>query len=193
MLLKNLDLNKGANLTWKYRGRPILSVGGNLDFCTFGVSRAVEIGDGLGWQAVTPVHRRAGLILEGCRPTALPVLAVLVVKGGRSRADLARDLVDLLAERFPDRGIDVVADAAYGCGAFAGLGTDMTMTTRARSNAAFYRLSPPRTGKRGRPRLKRDKIGTPATIATSAAWKRAVVSRYGTAATVQIAERVCLW
>ena len=57
------------------------------------------------------------------RPVALPVLATLAVKGsGRSKPDLARDLVDALAERFPDRGVHVVGDAAYGCGAFAGLG-----------------------------------------------------------------------
>ena len=77
------------------------------------------------------------------RPVAVPVLATLAVKGGdRSKPDLARDLVDALAERFPDRAIHVVGDAAYGCGAFAGLGPDMTMTTRARSNAVFSEPAP---------------------------------------------------
>jgi len=76
---------------------------------------------------------------------------------------------------------------------FAGLGDDMTITTRARSNAAFCELAPPRTGKRGRPRLKGDRIGTPADIARSARWKTCTVARYGTQATVQIAERTCLW
>ncbi|MGH3927906.1 MAG: hypothetical protein ACRDTT_34435, partial [Pseudonocardiaceae bacterium] len=57
--------------------------------------------------------------------------------------------------------MQVVADAAYGCGAFAGLGHDMTMTTRARSNAVFLELAPPRTGKRGRPRRTGHRIGTP--------------------------------
>lgn len=128
------------------------------------------------------------------RPVALPVLATLAVKGGdRSKPDLARDLVDALAERFPDRGIDVVGDAAYGCGAFAGLGDDMTMTTRARSNAVFSELAPPRTGKRGRPRLKGERIGTPTDIAASATWKTVTVARYGTTATVQVTDRVCLW
>jgi hypothetical protein len=125
---------------------------------------------------------------------ALPVLAALAVKGAdRSKPDLARDLVDALAERFPDRGIQVVADAAYGCGAFAGLGHDMTMTTRARSTAVFSELAPPRTGRRGRPRLKGDRIGTPAQLAGAATWRTATVTRYGTTAAVQIAERVCLW
>ncbi|MDQ4032978.1 MAG: transposase [Actinomycetota bacterium] len=128
------------------------------------------------------------------RPVALPVLATLAVKGGeRSKPDLARDLVDALAERFGDRRIDLVADAAYGCGVFAGLGRDMTITTRARCHAAFYEPAPPRTGKRGRPRLKGDRVGTPTDIAASATWKTTTVTRYGTTTPVQITERTCLW
>lgn len=127
------------------------------------------------------------------RPVALPVLATLAVKGGQPKPDLARELVDTLAERFADRTIHVVGDAAYGCGAFAGLGHDMTMTTRARSTAVFYQPAPPRTGKRGRPRLKGDRIGTPTQIAQTAGWKTATVARYGTTATCQITQRTCLW
>ena len=127
------------------------------------------------------------------RSVALPVLATLAVKGGQSKPDLARDLVDALAERFADRTIQVVADAAYGCGAFAGLGHDMTMTTRARSNAVFFELAPPRTGKRGRPRLKGTRIGTPTDIARSVTWKTVTVARYGTTTTVQVSERHALW
>jgi hypothetical protein len=69
----------------------------------------------------------------------------------------------------------------------------MTMTTRARSNAVFHELAPPRTGKRGRPRLKGHRIGTPTDIATSATWQTVTVARYGTRATCQITERRCLW
>jgi hypothetical protein len=127
------------------------------------------------------------------RPFAVPVLATLALKKGRSKPDLARDLVDALAERFADRAIQVVADAAYGCGSFAGLGYDMTMTTRARSTAVFFELAPPRTGKRGRPRLKGNRIGTPGDIARCAQWKTVTVARYGTTATVALTERLCLW
>ena len=78
-----------------------------------------KLGYGNNWIVVAIV-----VTLPFCtRPVALPVLATLAVKGsGRSKPDLARDLVDALAERFPDRGVHVVGDAAYGCGAFAGLG-----------------------------------------------------------------------
>jgi hypothetical protein len=128
------------------------------------------------------------------RPVALPVLATLALKGGdRSKPDLARDLVDALAERFGDREIHVVGDAAYGCGAFAGLGHDMTITTRARSTAVFFELAPPRTGKRGRPRLKGDRIGTPAQIARHEPCKTVTLARYATTTTAQITDRVCLW
>jgi hypothetical protein len=67
------------------------------------------------------------------------------------------------------------------------------MTARARVNAVFHHLAPPKTGKRGRPRLKGDRIGTPHHIATSATWTTVPVSRYGTTSTVRITERVCLW
>jgi hypothetical protein len=69
----------------------------------------------------------------------------------------------------------------------------MTMTTRAKVNAVFSELAPPRTGKRGRPARKGTRIGTPTHIATSATWNTVTVSRYGTTSTVKIAERVCLW
>jgi Transposase DDE domain len=124
---------------------------------------------------------------------ALPVLAALAVQGGASKPDLARELLDAIAERFLDRDVHLVADSAYGCGAFMGLGDGMTITTRARSTAVFHQSAPPRTGKRGRPRCKGDRIGTPAQIAASATWKTVSASRYGTSSTVQLTERVCVW
>ena len=66
----------------------------------------------------------------------------MAVKGGATKPDLARDLVDQVAERFADRDVHIVADAAYGCAAFAGLGDGMSMTTRAKTNAVFHHLNP---------------------------------------------------
>jgi hypothetical protein len=127
------------------------------------------------------------------RPVALPVLAALAVKDGATKPALARDLLDVIAERFADRDLHLVGDSAYGCGAFAGLGDGMTMTTRAKVNATFFEPAPPKTGKRGRPALKGNRIGTPTRIAASATWKTVAVSRYGATSTVKIAERICLW
>lgn len=127
------------------------------------------------------------------RPVALPVLAALCTKPGPSKPALARELTDALAQHFPMRTIHVVADAAYGCGAFAGLGPRATMTTRARSNAVFHHPTPPRTGKRGRPRLRGQRIGTPAEIAATGTWRPVRITRYGKLVTCQVTEITGLW
>ncbi len=57
----------------------------------------------------------------------------------------------------------------------------------------LYQPAPPPTGKRGRPRTKGDRIGTPAQAATGAAWRQAAVARYSRTDTVRIAEVACLW
>jgi hypothetical protein len=172
---------------FRRRGRKVHAVGWFHDGSAPG---QVKLGFGNSWVVAAIIVTLPYL----SRPVALPVLAALAVKGGdRLKPDLACDLVDALAERFGDRAIHVVGDAAYACGSFAGLGHDMTMTTRARSTAVFAGLAPPRTGKRGRPRLKGNRIGTPADIARLAIWKTVTVARYGTTATAQVTERVCLW
>jgi len=131
------------------------------------------------------------------RPIALPVLFALCVKGGPSKPDLARDLLDLIAEAFPTRTIHLVADAAYGARQFAGLGENITITTRARRNAAFHHRAPAPSGKRGRPRKRGDRIGTPADIAAHAsatgAWADTRITRYGSTVTAQTTEITGLW
>jgi hypothetical protein len=171
---------------FRRRGKRIHAVGWFHDGSAAG---QVRLGFGNNWVVVAIIVTLPFL----SRPVALPVLAALAVKGGASKPDMARDLLDAIAERFPDREVHIVADAAYGCGAFIGLGDGMTMTSRAKGNAVFHHLAPPRTGKRGRPRLKGERIGTPADIARSAQWKTVSVSRYGITSTVGIAELTCLW
>lgn len=171
---------------FRRRGKKIHAVGWFHDGSAAGQAK---LGFGNNWVVVAIVVTLPFL----SRPVALPVLAALAMKGGASKPDLARDLVDAIAERFADRDIHIVADAAYGCSAFIGLGDGMTMTTRAKANAVFSQVAPPRTGKRGRPRRKGERIGTPADIARSARWRTVSVSRYGTTSTVQITEQVCLW
>jgi hypothetical protein len=171
---------------FRRRGKKVHAVGWFHDGSTAG---RVKLGFGNNWVVVAIVVSLPFL----SRPVALPVLTALAVKGGRSKPDLARDLVDLIAERFPSRDVHIVADAAYGCSAFIGLGDGMSMTTRAKANAVFHQLAPPRTGKRGRPRLKGKRIGTPADIAKPARWTTVTVSRYDTTSTVEITEVTCLW
>jgi hypothetical protein len=49
---------------------------------------------------------------------------------------------------------DPVADAAYAGKELARLPATVTWTTRLRKDAALYELPGPRTGRRGRPRVK---------------------------------------
>lgn len=171
---------------FRRRGKKVHAAGWFHDGSAAG---QVTLGFGNNWVVVAIV-----VTLPFCsRPVALPVLAALAVKGGATKPDLARDLLDVIAEHFGDRDIHLVADSAYGTGSFAGLGAGMTMTTRARSNAVFSHLAPPKTGKRGRPRVKGDRIGTPTQIAASATWETVSVLRYGITSTVRITEHVCLW
>jgi hypothetical protein len=170
---------------FRRRGKKVHAVGWFHDRSAAGT---VKLGYGNNWVVVAIV-----VTLPFCaRPVALPVLATVAVKGGATKPELARDLLDVIAEHFGDRDIHLVGDSAYGCGAFAGL-AGITMTTRARINAVFYHLAPPRTGKRGRPRRKGDRIGTAAQIAKSGTWTTVSVSRYGATTTVEITEQVCLW
>jgi hypothetical protein len=152
-----------------------------------------KIGYGNSWVVLAVV-----VTLPFCRrPVALPILFTLCVKGGRSKPDLGRDLLDQVAEAFPTKTIHLVGDAAYGAGHFAGLGHNMALTTRARSNAVFHHPTPPASGKRGRPRLRGHRIGTPSDIARTATdgntWIDTLINRYGTTITAQTCEITCLW
>ena len=98
------------------------------------------------------------------RPVCLPVLFRLWGgKGTDSPVRLARQLITLLANEFPDHTIHAVGDAAYHGRPLLVPGT--TFTTRLPANAALYAPAPPRTGKRGRPRLKGARLGRPAELA----------------------------
>ncbi len=129
------------------------------------------------------------------RPVALPVYFALVRKGGdaASRLDLARHLVEALAGAVPGRRWHVVADCAYAGKTLRALPACITWTTRLRSNAALYALAPPRTGKRGRPRLKGAKLASLADLAATAVFTTTTLTHYGHTDTVATAVIDCLW
>lgn len=86
------------------------------------------------------------------------------------------------------------ADAAYRSPVWRGLPAGMTFTTRLPVNAVLYGPAPPRTGRRGRPRAKGERLGTPAELAAATApWRTATIHRYGVAATVELAVIEYLW
>jgi len=67
-------------------------------------------------------------------------------------------MTGLLASALPGRHIHVVTDSAYAGGELKKLPPRVTWTTRLRKDAALYGLPPQRTGRRGRPRQKGDRL-----------------------------------
>ena len=65
----------------------------------------------------------------------------------------------------------------------------MTWTTRLRKDAALHALPPQRTGKRGRPRVKGDRLPSLARLAATTAFTQVTVTRYDKTAAVA----TCLW
>ena len=125
-------------------------------------------------------------------PVALPVLFRLWRgKGTASPVELAAEMVKILARAFPGRAVHGTGDAAFHGQALVAEGT--TWTTRLPANAVLYGPKPPRTGKRGRPRVKGGRLGTCAQIAASAAWSDAVINVYGHGTAVQVADVEALW
>lgn len=125
------------------------------------------------------------------RPVCLPVLCSLWQQG--SKIVIARRLVCLLADRFPERTCHVTGDAAYVSRDLRGLPARITWTTRPRANAVFHELTPPRTGRRGRPRVKGERLSSLTELAAALPWVQRMVNRYGSAAIVEIASRRLLW
>ncbi|MFI5068620.1 MAG: transposase [Streptosporangiales bacterium] len=129
------------------------------------------------------------------RPVAVPVMAKLVIKGttSASRLWLARRMATRLAAELPGRQIHVTADSAYAGEELRQLPDGVTWTTRLRANAALYGLPPERTGKKGRPRVKGDRLPALARIAATAAFSQVTVTRYGKTETITAAALTCLW
>jgi len=86
-----------------------------------------------------------------------------------------------------------VADAAYAGKELRKLPPRITWTTRLRKDAALYTLPPQRTGKRGRPREKGDRLPSLAALASATAFQQVTVSRYGKTAATSAVAVTCLW
>lgn len=141
----------------------------------------------------------AGLVvrLPFCtRAVCLPVLARLHLPGkgkGPGKVEMAAALISQLALAFPDRRVHVVADAAYHGPALRTLPGNVTRACRIPRNAVLYDLAPPRTGRRGRPRTKGDRLGTAGDIAATASWDTVTITAYGREQVRHVAEVTCLW
>ena len=68
------------------------------------------------------------------------------------------------------------------------------VTSRLRRDAALYEPAPPRTGKRGRPRTKGDRLPTPPELAAAATdWVDADIDERGTTVARRVWHRDVLW
>ena len=79
-------------------------------------------------------------------PVPTGAVPVVARPGHRLPVQLARELISILAQVFPNRLVHAVGDAAYHGKALLVPAT--TITARRPANAALYALAPPRTGKR---------------------------------------------
>ncbi len=102
-------------------------------------------------------------------------------------------MAEALAGALPGSDIHVTCDAAYAGGELKKLPPGITWTTRLRKDAVLYGLPPARTGRRGRPRARGDKLPALARLAVTAAFAPVTVTRHGTTAKVQAATIICLW
>jgi hypothetical protein len=131
----------------------------------------------------------------GGEPLALPVMVCLRRKGTEqlSLVEQAACMIFQLAQWLPHHRFRVVADGAYA----SLLRYDFPRTvviTRLRRDAALNDLAPPRTGRRGRPRSKGDRLPTPPELATGASnWTSAQVCVRGQMVERLLWSRTLLW
>lgn len=130
----------------------------------------------------------------GC-PIALPVGVRLHRKGGPTTIELAEQILRQLAEWLPERSFALCADGAYAT--LIGRGLPRTsVTSRMRRDAAIYTAAPPKTGKRGRPRTKGDRLPAPAALAANLAdrnFARVEVDSRGRVVTGLVWSKRVLW
>jgi hypothetical protein len=131
----------------------------------------------------------------GC-PIAVPVNARLHRKKDTSTTIAhAAAMMAELAGWLPDRDLHLCADGAYATLAGAGL-PNAQLTSRMRRDAALFEPAPPRTGKRGRPRLKGQRLPTPPELAAQARdsdWHQADIDMRGHTVTRLVHVRDVLW
>jgi len=141
------------------------------------------------------------------RPVCLPVLARLWAPGSPVSkqavlGQLTTVIVAALADAWPGRRVDVVADGHYAGADGAetrtalhgrGLPAGVSLTSRLRVNAVLTAIAVPQPGRAGRPKRRGARLGTPTDLARTLAWQPAVAARYGRRDPVQIAETICLW
>jgi hypothetical protein len=130
----------------------------------------------------------------GGMPVGLPVnVRVRRKNGDATLVDLARQMLEDLTGWLPERTFQLACDGAYAslCGARL---ERVQVTTRIRRDAAVYALAPPRTGKRGRPRKKGDRLPPLRALAAGVTdWARVTYDQRGVSVERLVWSRPLLW
>jgi len=116
-------------------------------------------------------------------------------KRHRSPQRRASQVVCLLRRWFRNHKLRLVVDAGYACIELAKqcIRQRVTLITRLRVNARLFELPPPKTGKKGRPRKKGQRLNLQEKAKTPS-WKQETIKGYkGIEEVREIAEFVCLW
>lgn len=114
----------------------------------------------------------------------------------RTKLELAREMVGLLASWTPGRRIYMVCDSAYaGRTMLEGRPQNVHVISRLRMDAALYALPPKRKpGVRGRARRRGKRLPTPKRTAQhTKKWQRLQVNIYGRRVKMLVTERTALW
>lgn len=116
------------------------------------------------------------------RPFLLPVLVRLYLnkkqaqrwrRKHRTRPELAVQLLDILCRHRQNRRFHVAADSAYGgASVLANLPKNCDLTSRLGQDARLYDAPPAPNGKRGRPRVRGEKLPTPGEMLDGRAERR---------------------
>jgi len=111
--------------------------------------------------------------------------------------DQARELVEMLASKYPQRKFQVLGDSAYtNSSLIKNRRSNVHLIGRGRLDAALYAPAPKRReGQKGRPRVRGKHIASPAkqAKAKNAPWKKVTVNVYGKEVTVLVLVIDALW
>lgn len=132
------------------------------------------------------------------RPFLLPVLVRLYLnkkqaqrwrRKHRTRPELAVQLLEILCRHRQNRRFHVVADSAYGgASVLANLPGNCDLTSRLGQDARLYDAPPAPSGKRGRPRVRGEKLPTPGELLDGRV-KNKEVAIYGRRQKLRIADQ----
>lgn len=130
----------------------------------------------------------------GGEPLGLPVWVVLHRKQGTKLTELATQALRTITGWFPDRRLRCCADGAYAATLMATDIPRLTSVSRMRRDAALYHMKPTHTGRRGRPRQRGERLGTPTQLAKRAkAWESVLIDQRGRAVVKLVNSRIVLW